>query len=80
MGASDAWDGSAGEGEGWGDSAGTSEACDSPQEGSEAWDKPIGDSTPIDQFCSSCNQKKPLRDFGRFLTCNPCRQRNRKAN
>jgi hypothetical protein len=35
---------------------------------------------PIDQFCSSCNQKKPLIDFGRFLTCNTCRQRNRKAN
>jgi hypothetical protein len=39
-----------------------------------------GDSMPIDQFCSSCNQKKPLIDFGRFLTCNTCRQRNRKAN
>jgi hypothetical protein len=42
----------------------------------------IGDSTgdPIDQFCSSYNQKKPLIDFGRFLTYNPCRQKNRKAN
>jgi hypothetical protein len=27
---------------------------------------------PIDQFCSSCNQKKPLIDFGRFLTYNTC--------
>jgi hypothetical protein len=47
--------------------------------------KPIGEPTgepdePIDQFCSSCNQKKPLIDFGRFLTCNTCRQRNTKAN
>lgn len=39
-----------------------------------------GDSTPIDQFCSSCNQKKPLIDFGRFLTCSACRQRNTKAS
>jgi hypothetical protein len=35
---------------------------------------------PMDQFYSSCNQKKPLIDFGRFLTCNACRQRNTKAN
>ena len=35
---------------------------------------------PTDQFCSSCNQKKPLIDFGRFLTYNTCRQRNTKAN
>jgi hypothetical protein len=39
-----------------------------------------GDSMPIDQFCSSCNQKKPLIDFGRFLICNTYRQRNQKAN
>jgi hypothetical protein len=32
-----------------------------------------------DQYCSSCNQKKPLIDFGRFLTCNNCRKRNVKA-
>jgi hypothetical protein len=38
--------------------------------------EPIGD--PTDQFCSSCNQKKPLIDFRRFLTCNACRQRNTK--
>jgi hypothetical protein len=50
--------------------------------------EPIGNSTsdsidnsmPIDRFYSSYNQKKPLIDFGRFLTYNPCRQRNRKAN
>jgi len=46
---------------------------------------PIGEPTgepdePIDQYCSSCNQKKPFINFGRFLTCNMCRQRNRKAN
>jgi hypothetical protein len=56
---------------------GESEGWDGPQ---REQDKPMGDSTPIDQFCSSCNQKKPLIDFGRFLTYNPCRQRNRKAN
>jgi hypothetical protein len=33
----------------------------------------IGNSMPIDWFCSSYNQKKPLIDFGRFLTYNPCR-------
>jgi hypothetical protein len=35
---------------------------------------------PQDQYCSSCNQKKPLITFGRFLTYNICRQRNTKAN
>jgi hypothetical protein len=35
---------------------------------------------PTDQFCSSCNQKKPLIDFGRFFTCNTCRERNRRVN
>jgi hypothetical protein len=39
-----------------------------------------GDSMPIDRVCSSYNQKKPPIDFGRFLTYNPYRQRNRKAN
>jgi hypothetical protein len=34
---------------------------------------------PIDQFCSPYNQKKPFIDFGRFLTYNTCRLRNRKA-
>jgi hypothetical protein len=32
-----------------------------------------------EQYCSSCTQKKPLLDFGRFLTCNTCRRRNAKA-
>jgi hypothetical protein len=78
-----------GEGEACDGSTGESEACDSPQEGSdgwdgsqrgsEGWDEPIGDPTgdsisiSIDQFYSSYNQKKPLIDFGRFLTYNPCR-------
>jgi hypothetical protein len=60
------------------------EGCDGPQ---REQDGPTGGPTgtgepdePIDQFCSSCNQKKPLIDFGRFLTCNACRQRNTKAN
>ncbi|PMD45830.1 hypothetical protein L207DRAFT_508591 [Hyaloscypha variabilis F] len=35
---------------------------------------------PQEQYCSSCNQKKPLLDFGRFLTCNTCRERNKRAN
>ena len=67
-----------------GDSIDESEGCDGPQTGSKGWDEPVGeptgDSTPIDQFCSSCNQKKPLIDFSRFLICNSCWQRNRKAN
>jgi hypothetical protein len=33
-----------------------------------------------DKYCSSCNQKKPLTDFGCFLTCNTCQQRDTKAN
>ena len=32
-----------------------------------------------EQYCSSCTQKKPLLDFGRFLTCTACRRRNTKA-
>jgi hypothetical protein len=74
-----------------GDPMGTGEPMGSPRGTGE----PMGSSTgigeptggptgepdkPIDQFCSSCNQKKLLIDFGRFLTYNPCRQRNRKAN
>jgi hypothetical protein len=34
----------------------------------------------MDQFSSSCNQKRLLIDFGRFLAYNACRQRNQKAN
>jgi hypothetical protein len=39
-------------------------------------DRSIG---PQDQYCSSCNRKKPLLDFGRFFTCNTCRQRNKRV-
>jgi hypothetical protein len=65
-----------------------SKGCNGPQTGSEGCDEPIGGSTgdpigdsignsmPIDRFCSSYNQKKPLIDFGRFLTYNPYQQRN----
>ena len=57
------------------------EGCDGPQReqdgptgGPTGTGKPTGEpDEPIDQFCSSCNQKKPLIDFGRFLTCNACR-------
>jgi hypothetical protein len=68
---------------GEGDSTGESEAGDSSTGKSEAWDGPQrggeGSTGPQDQYCSSCKQKKPLIDFGRFLTCNTCRQRNRKV-
>jgi hypothetical protein len=77
-----------GEGEACDSLQGGSDGWDGSQRGSEGWDEPIGDpigdstsdSISIDQFCSSCNQKKPLIDFSRFLTCNACRQRNTKAN
>jgi hypothetical protein len=73
---SEGWNGPQGERD---DSVGESEGWDGRQ---REQDEPMGGSTgdSIDQFCSSCNQKKPLIDFGRFLTCNPCRQRNQKAN
>jgi hypothetical protein len=77
------------------DSTGESEGWDNPQRregalwirvrlgtdrkgGGAPTDEPADE--PTDQFCSSCNQKKPLIAFGRFLTCNICRQRNTKAN
>ena len=31
-----------------------------------------------DQYYSSCTQKKPLTDFGRFFTCTSCRQKNKR--
>jgi hypothetical protein len=72
QGGSDGWDSPQREQK---DSVGESEAWDGLQRDQ---DEPMGE--PIDQFCSSCNQKKPLIDFGRFFTCNACRQRNTKAN
>jgi hypothetical protein len=34
---------------------------------------------PQDQYCSSCKQKKPLLEFGRFFTYNSCRQKNKRV-
>jgi hypothetical protein len=73
-----AWEGSrkeresfAGESTGGKGLAGESEAWKGPQEIRES---------PQEQYCSSCNRKKPLTDFGQFFTCNACRERNKKAN
>jgi len=35
---------------------------------------------PQEQYCPSCNQKKPLIYSGWFLTCDASRQRNKRAN
>jgi hypothetical protein len=73
QGGSEAWNGPQRERE---DSDGESEGWNSPQrEQEDSVDEPMSDPTgeSVDQFCSSCNQKKPLTDFGRFLTCNMCR-------
>jgi hypothetical protein len=73
-GGSEAWESSQGEEEEVADREGSHEGLTDRSKGlEEATDE------PTDQFCSSCNQKKPLLEFGRFFTCNPCRQRNRKA-
>jgi hypothetical protein len=84
-GESEAWDGLQREqdepvGESMGDPIGD------PMGGPTGMGDPTGGPTgsPIeeltDQFCSSYNQKKPLIDFGQFLTYNACRQRNAKVN
>jgi hypothetical protein len=65
---SEAWESSQVERESF---AGESEAWEGPQEIRKS---------PQEQYCSSCNRKKPLTDFGRFFTCNACRERNKKAN
>ncbi|KAH8775822.1 hypothetical protein BGZ57DRAFT_1004729 [Hyaloscypha finlandica] len=89
-GGSEAWEGLREEEESWegamdGEegSASESEAWKGPQ---ESGDKNInreeslrGSTGPQEQYCSSCNQKKPLIDFGRFLTCNPCREKNKRV-
>jgi hypothetical protein len=74
----EAWEGSREEGESFAGEntggkglAGASEAWKGPQETQES---------PQEQYCSSCNRKKPLTDFGQFFTCNTCRERNKKAN
>jgi hypothetical protein len=43
-------------------------------------DQPMGElADAMDQYCSGCNQKKSLLDFGHFLTCDTCRRRNKNA-
>ncbi|KAN0108529.1 hypothetical protein V8E51_008271 [Hyaloscypha variabilis] len=58
----------------WKDLAGGSTG---PQESRESSLSPAD--SPQEQYCSSYNPKKPLPDFGRFLTCNACRERNRRV-
>jgi hypothetical protein len=67
------WEGFAGETTGWEEVTGGEGSFTSLQEDRE------GFTDPKDQYCSSCNQKRPLTDFGRFLTCNSCRQRNKRV-
>jgi hypothetical protein len=93
-GAGEAWEGeSNGEGEesegegsladgqdGWGEFLGEREGSAGSQEGRESSTGVVEEeNSPQEQFCSSCNQKKPLIAFGRFLTCNTCRGRNRRV-
>jgi hypothetical protein len=75
IGRSEAWEGPQEERE---SSAGASEAWEGPQESQETWESSIV--PPQEQYCSSCNRKKPLSDFGQFFTCNKCRERNKRAN
>lgn len=59
----DGWGGFPGEGESFTDKKSLQESRESPQ----------------NQFCSSCTKKKPFTDFDGFFTCNPCRERNKRA-
>lgn len=59
-------------------SIGVGESSTGPQESRESSIAPVNGLQ--DQFCSSCNQKKLLTNFGRFLTCSTCRERNKRAN
>jgi hypothetical protein len=94
-GENEAWEGSTGENEaregpreGRKGSTGRSEAWEGPQESRESSIAPVNSpqepqetqESPQEQYCSSCNRKKPLSDFGQFFTCNKCRERNRRAN
>jgi hypothetical protein len=87
-GASEAWkgpqeerEGSAGGSKAWEEVTGESTGGKGLAGASEAWKGPqeIRES-PQEQYCSSCNRKKPLADFGQFFTCNTCREWNKKAN
>ena len=92
IGRSDAWEGSTGEdearegpqeeregsaveGTGGRGLTGASEAWEGPRESRESSIAP-----PPEQYCSSCNRKKPLIAFGQFFTCDTCRERNKRAN
>ena len=77
----DGWGGFPGENEAWEGVTGESTGDKGPTGASEAWEglQEIRKS-PQEQYCSSCNRKKPLTDFGQFFTCNACRERNKKAN
>jgi hypothetical protein len=84
-GGSEAWEGpqeeregSTGKGTGSKGLTGASEAWEGPRESRESSIVPVNG--PQEQYCSSCNRKKPLTDFGQFFTCNTCRERNKKAN
>ncbi|KAH8775016.1 hypothetical protein F5882DRAFT_164682 [Hyaloscypha sp. PMI_1271] len=68
-------EGSAGEGTGGMGLTGASGAWEHPRESRESSIAP-----PQGQYCSSCNRRKPLTDFGQFFTCNTCRERNKRAN
>ncbi|KAH9207854.1 hypothetical protein DL95DRAFT_395671 [Leptodontidium sp. 2 PMI_412] len=57
----------------------TEESQEDPQESRE--DTTESSEEPQTQFCSACNQKKLLIDFGDgFFTCNKCRERNKRSN
>jgi hypothetical protein len=61
--------------------AGENEAWEGQQESREIRESSIAPvNGPQEQYCFSCNRKKPLIDFGRFFTCNACRERNKRAN
>jgi hypothetical protein len=74
-GENEAWEGSREEREGF---AGRSEAWEGLQEIRKSPQEPR--ESPQEQYCSSCNRKKPLTDFGQFFTYNTYRERNKKAN
>jgi len=91
----DGWGGFPGENEAWEgpqedreSSTGRSEAWEGPRESRESSIAPVEgpyepqepQGSPQEQYCSSCNRKKPLIDFGRFFTYNTCRERNKRVN
>jgi hypothetical protein len=94
-GGSEAWEGpreeregSTGEGTGSKGLTGASGAWEHPRESRESSIAPVEGpyelqetrESPQEQYCSSCNRRKPLTDFGQFFTCNTCREQNKRAN